>query len=182
MKERVRSSKARLDKTSKKSHLEGAITVRLERRELLAVHLDVNILVLANLLDLVEDLGVAAGRVCMSGGERKAARRAGEHPRPPRPTEDRHEVKADSLARLKDVVKLLLERGRLAEGPVALLLVAEDDVLENGLGHAELRGDLFVDVGALGRQALAFLRDVARGTVSFRALACKRARGRKKIA
>jgi len=56
----------------------------------------------------------------------------------------------DALARLEDVVELLLERGRLAEGPVALLLVAEDDVLEDGLGDTELSRHLLVDVGALG--------------------------------
>lgn len=56
----------------------------------------------------------------------------------------------DSLARLKDVVKLFLERSGFAERPVGFLLVAKDDVLEDRARDAELRGDFLVEVGALG--------------------------------
>ena len=35
--------------------------------------------------------------------------------------------------------------------------MAEDDVLEDRARDAELRGDLFVEVGALGRERLPFL-------------------------
>jgi hypothetical protein len=42
------------------AHPEGTVAVRLERGELLLVDLDVDVLVLANALDLIEHLGVAA--------------------------------------------------------------------------------------------------------------------------
>ena len=49
----------------------------------------------------------------------------------------------------EDLVELFLERRRLAEGPVGILLVDEDDVLENRLGDAHHVRDGGVDVGAL---------------------------------
>lgn len=38
----------------------------------------------------------------------------------------------------EDLVELLLQRRRLAEGPVAVLLVHKDDVFQDGLTHAHL--------------------------------------------
>lgn len=53
----------------------------------------------------------------------------------------------------ENIVKLLLEAGRLRKRPVALLLMAEDDVFKNGLGHAKETRDLLVELGALRRQS-----------------------------
>ncbi|GKT91599.1 hypothetical protein Ct61P_09449 [Colletotrichum tofieldiae] len=51
----------------------------------------------------------------------------------------------------KDLIELLLQRRRLAHGPQRLVLVAEDDVVENGPGDAELSRDELVHLGDSGR-------------------------------
>jgi hypothetical protein len=65
--------------------------------------------------------------------------------------------KEDALARLKNVIKLLLQRRRLTERPIALLLMTKDDVLQNRARNAELVRDFFVEIGAFGREGLTFL-------------------------
>src|SRR3569833_102944 len=54
------------------------------------------------------------------------------------------------LLGLEYLVELLLQRTRLAQGPEGLILVAEDDILQDGLGDAELDGDLLVQLSNLG--------------------------------
>ena len=58
-----------------------------------------------------------------------------------------------SLGCLEDVVELLLERSRFGEGPVRVLLVAENDVLQHALGDTKQMRDLLVNLGALGRDS-----------------------------
>ncbi|KAI3477171.1 hypothetical protein L1887_61165 [Cichorium endivia] len=51
--------------------------------------------------------------------------------------------------RFEDIVELLLQARGLGEGPIAVFLMAEDDVLEDGPGDAEEPWDLLVELGAL---------------------------------
>lgn len=60
----------------------------------------------------------------------------------------------DAPRGLKDLVKLLLERCGFTEGPVGLLLMAEDDVVEDRLGHAEQSRHLGVNLAALCRDCV----------------------------
>ena len=61
----------------------------------------------------------------------------------------------DALCRLEDLVELGLELGRLAQRPVGFLLMAEDDIIEDRVRHAEQPRQLGVNLGALGRDRVA---------------------------
>lgn len=56
----------------------------------------------------------------------------------------------NSLCGLEDVVKLLLQRSWLGEGPVGFLLMTENDVFEDCLGDAQKERYLFVHLRAFG--------------------------------
>lgn len=53
---------------------------------------------------------------------------------------------------VKDVIEALLEDGALLQRPAGVLLMAEHDVLQNGLGHAHELRDLSIKLGAFVRQ------------------------------
>ena len=53
------------------------------------------------------------------------------------------------LGRVKNLIKLLLDFAALLQGPVAVLLVAEDDVVEDGSRHPEQVEHLRVDIRTL---------------------------------
>lgn len=52
-------------------------------------------------------------------------------------------------AGLEDFIELLLENRRFAEGPERLILVAENDVVEDGCRDAKVLGDLLVQLTSL---------------------------------
>ena len=56
------------------------------------------------------------------------------------------------LGRVEDLVKLLLDLASLLQRPVAVLLVAEDDVVEDWPRHAKTVEHLLVDVRTFGTE------------------------------
>lgn len=53
------------------------------------------------------------------------------------------------LGRVEDFVEDLFQVSLIAEGPIRLVLVAEDDVFEDGVAHAEEHGHELVHLGAI---------------------------------
>ena len=56
------------------------------------------------------------------------------------------------LGRVKYFIKLVLDFAALLQGPVAVFLVAEDDVVEDRPGDPETEQHVLVGVGTLGAQ------------------------------
>jgi hypothetical protein len=61
------------------------------------------------------------------------------------------------LGRFKDIIKLLLQRRRFREGPVRLLLMAKDDIVENRSGDTHETGNFFVHFRTLGRDCVSLI-------------------------
>lgn len=115
------------------------LLLELEMIVLLLLDLELGHTLLPNLLNRVECIGEPVGGTIGGSAISSLAR---------------DEDDGNSPRRLEDLVKLLLERSGFAERPVGLLLVAEDDVLEDGLRDSEQTRNLGIDLAALGRNSV----------------------------
>jgi hypothetical protein len=126
----------------------GSILLELEMVKPFLLDLEISRSVLSDLLDRVESIrepvqNPPSNEIVSSAHEIDKGR--------PRGRRDRRK---GSLCCLKDLVKLLLERAGLGERPVRFLLMAEDDIVEDGFRDAEETGDFRVDLATFGRDSV----------------------------
>lgn len=107
--------------------------------QLLLLDLELGHVLLPDLLDGVESVG-EPGKKRGRRGQRRTRLRTRRSRNEPRS--------------LEDLVELLLEGSRLAERPVGLFLMAEDDVVEDSLRDSEQPRNLRVDFAAFRRDGV----------------------------